>query len=180
MYVNTNVLNITIVVPYGLPCYTCMHFSEQNYTYKDIYLYIVVKNIRVYLYKTMKDTFDFTSYVRSGKLHEAFRITLEPRLKAALSDFSHDYIVIGSPEWDQMVDTIVSVTGMQGADLTDFLIGDFTYKGASFSDYMEGLDIRIMYEDDFEEEDPHQTSDTFVGPKGIEEVIKEVLSKKLS
>jgi hypothetical protein len=29
---------------------------------------------------------------------------------------------------------------------------------------MEALDIRIMYEDEFEEEDPHQTTDTFAGP----------------
>jgi hypothetical protein len=128
----------------------------------------------------MKDTFDFTSYVRSGKLHEAFRITLEPRLEAALSDFSHEYITVGSPEWDQLVDTIDTVTGMQDMDLTDFLIGDFSYKGAFFSDYMEALDIRIMYEDEFEEEEPHQTSDTFAGPKGIEEMVKEVLTKKLS
>jgi hypothetical protein len=79
-----------------------------------------------------------------------------------------------------MVATIDSVTGMQEADLTDFLIGDFTYKGGSFSDYMEALDIRIGYEDEFEEEEPHQTSDTFAGPKGIEELVKEVLTKRLS
>ena len=128
----------------------------------------------------MKDTFDFTSYVRSGKLHEAFRITLDPRLEAALDTFSHEYITVGSPEWDQLVDTIDTVTGMQEADLTDFLIGDFSYKGAFFSDYMEALDIRIMYEDDFEEEEPHQTTDTYAGPKGIEEMVKEVLTKRLS
>ena len=100
----------------------------------------------------MKDTFDFTSYVRSGKLHEAYRLNLDPRLEAALDTFSHEYITVGSPEWDQLVDTIDTVTGMQEADLTDFLIGDFSYKGAFFSDYMEALDIRIMYEDDFEED----------------------------
>jgi hypothetical protein len=128
----------------------------------------------------MKDTFDFTSYVRSGKLHEAYRLNLDPRLEAALDTFSHEYITVGSPEWDQLVDTIDTVTGMQDMDLTDFLIGDFSYKGAFFSDYMEALDIRIMYEDEFEEEEPHQTSDTFAGPKGIEEMVKEVLTKKLS
>jgi len=129
----------------------------------------------------MKDTFDFTSYVRSGKLHEAFEITLDPRLEAALSDFSYEYITVGSPEWDQMVSTIDSTTGMQEVDLTDFLIGDFTYRGGTFSDYMEGLDIRIVYDDyEFPDAEPHQTTDTFVGPKGIEEIIKEVLSKKLS
>ena len=128
----------------------------------------------------MKDTFDFTSYVRSGKLHEAFRITLDPRLEAALDTFSHEYITVGSPEWDQLVDTIDTVTGMQEADLTDFLIGDFSYKGAFFSDYMEALDIRIMYEDDFEEEEPHQTTDTYAGPKGIEEIVKEILGRRLS
>ena len=128
----------------------------------------------------MKDTFDFTSYVRSGKLHEAYELSLDPRLEAALDTFSHEYIMVGSPEWDQMVDTIASVTGMENIDLTDFLIGDFIYKGGNFSDYMEALDIRIGYEDDFEEEEPHQTTDTFVGPKGIEEMVKEVLKKKLS
>ena len=128
----------------------------------------------------MKDTFDFTSYVRSGKLHEAYELSLDPRLEAALDAFSHEYITVGSPEWDQMVDTIASVTGMENIDLTDFLIGDFIYRGGNFSDYMEALDIRIGYEDDFEEETPHQTTDTFVGPKGIEEIVKEVLKKKLS
>jgi len=128
----------------------------------------------------MKDTFDFTSYVRSGKLHEAYRLNLDPTLEAALDTFSHEYITVGSPEWDQLVDTIDSVTGMQDIDLTDFLIGDFTYKGGSFSDYMEALDIRIMYEDEFEEEEPHQTTDTYAGPMGIEEMVKEVLTKKLS
>lgn len=129
----------------------------------------------------MKDTFDFTSYVRSGRLNEAYELSLDPTLKAALDTFSHEYIMVGSSEWDQLVNTIDSVTRMQEADLTDFLIGDFTYKGGSFSDYMESSDIRIAYdEDDFEEETPHQTSDTFAGPKGIEEVVKEVLKKKLS
>jgi len=129
----------------------------------------------------MKDTFDFTSYVRSGRLNEAYELSLDPTLKAALDTFSHEYIMVGSPEWDQLVNTIDSVTRMQEADLTDFLIGDFTYKGGSFSDYMESSDIRIAYdEDDFEEETPHQTTDTFAGPKGIEEIVKEVLKKKLS
>lgn len=127
----------------------------------------------------MKDTFDFTSYVRSGRLNEAYELSLDPALEAALDTFSHEYIVAGSPEWDQVVDTIASVTQMQDADLTDFLIGDFSYKGGYLSDYIEALDIRIGYEDDFEEEEPHQTTDTFIGPKGIEEIIKEILNSKL-
>ncbi len=127
----------------------------------------------------MKDTFDFTSYVRSGRLNEAYELSLDPALKAALDTFSHEYIMVGSPEWDQVVDTIASVTQMQNADLTDFLIGDFSYKGGYLSDYIEALDIRIGYEDDFEEEEPHQTTDTFIGPKGIEEIIKEILNSKL-
>ena len=127
----------------------------------------------------MKDTFDFTSYIRSGRLNEAYELSLDPALEAALDTFSHEYIVVGSPEWDQVVDTIASVTQMQNADLTDFLIGDFSYKGGYLSDYIEALDIRIGYEDDFEEEEPHQTTDTFIGPKGIEEIIKEILNSKL-
>jgi hypothetical protein len=128
----------------------------------------------------MKDTFDFSSYVRSGKLHEAYTLNLDPRLETALGTFSHEYITVGSPEWDQLVATIDSVTGMEDIDLTDFLIGDFIYNGGNFSDYAEALDIRIGYEDEFEEEEPHQTSDTFAGPKGIEEIVKEVLTKRLS
>lgn len=128
----------------------------------------------------MKDTFDFTSYVRSGRLHEAYKLILDPTLEAALDAFSHEYIVVGSPEWDQLVDTIASVTQMSDMDLTDFLIGDFPYKGGPFSDYMESSDIRIVYDgDDFEEEEPHQTTDTFAGPKGIEEMVKGVLKSKL-
>ena len=128
----------------------------------------------------MKDTFDFTSYVRSGKLHEAYRLNLDPRLEAALGTFSHEYVMVGSPEWDQLVATIDSVTGMEDIDLTDFLIGDFIYKGGTFSDYMEALDIRISYEDDFVDEEPHRTSDTGVEPRGIGEVIKEILKSKLN
>ena len=128
----------------------------------------------------MKDTFDFTSYVRSGKLHEAYRLTLDPIIIAALDTFSHEYIMVGSPEWDQLVVTIASVSEMEEDDLDDFLVGDFLYKGGFFSDYMDALDIRIDHEDDFEDEEPHQTTDTYVGPKGIEEIVKEVLTERLS
>ena len=127
----------------------------------------------------MKDTFDFSSYVRSGRLHEAiFNMPLNPRLLSALEPFSNSYMTVGSSDWDQMVDIIQKVTGMEDNDLTDFLGGDFG--GPDLYDYAEALDIRIGYEDEFEEEEPHQTSDTFAGPKGIEEIVKEVLTKKLS
>jgi hypothetical protein len=127
----------------------------------------------------MKDTFDFTSYVRSGRLHEAiFNMPLNPRLVAALEPFSNSYMTVGSTDWDQMVDIISKVTGMDDNDLTDFLGGD--YGGPDLYDYAEALDIRIGYEDEFEEEEPHQTSDTYAGPKGIEEMVKEVLTRKLS
>jgi hypothetical protein len=127
----------------------------------------------------MKDTFDFSSYVRSGRLHEAnYNMPLNPRLLSALEPFSNSYMTVGSSDWDQMVDIISKVTGMGGNDLTDFLGGDFG--GPDLYDYVEALDIRIGYEDEFEEEEPHQTSDTFAGPKGIEEIVKEVLTKRLS
>jgi hypothetical protein len=127
----------------------------------------------------MKDTFDFTSYVRSGRLYEgSYNAPLNPLLVQALDNYSHDYVTIGSLEWDQMVDTIRKVTDLTGDDLTDFLGGDSG--GATLWDYAEALDIRIGYEDDFEEEEPHQTTDTFAGPKGIEEIVKEVLGKRLS
>ena len=128
----------------------------------------------------MRDTFDFTTYVRSGKLHEAYRLNLDPRLEAALDTFSREYVMVGSPEWDQLVATIDSVTGMEDIDLTDFLIGDFIYNGGNFSDYMEALDIRISYEDDFVDEEPHRTSDTGVEPRGIGEIIKEILKSKFN
>ncbi len=127
----------------------------------------------------MKDTFDFSSYVRSGRLHEAiFNMPLNPRLVSALEPFSNSYMTVGSSDWDQMVDIISKVTGMEDNDLTDFLGGDFG--GPDLYDYAEALDIRIGYEDEFEEEEPHQTSDTFAGPKGIEEIVKEVLTRRLS
>jgi hypothetical protein len=127
----------------------------------------------------MKDTFDFTSYVRSGRLYEgSYNAPLNPLLVQALDNYSHDYVTIGSLEWDQMVDTIRKVTDLTGDDLTDFLGGDSG--GATLWDYAEALDIRIGYEDEFEEEEPHQTTDTFAGPKGIEEIVKEVLGKRLS
>ena len=127
----------------------------------------------------MKDTFDFSSYVRSGRLHEAiFNMPLNPRLVSALEPFSNSYMTVGSSDWDQMVDIIQKVTGMEDNDLTDFLGGDFG--GPDLYDYAEALDIRIGYEDEFEEEEPHQTSDINAGPKGIEEIVKEVLTKRLS
>ena len=127
----------------------------------------------------MKDTFDFSSYVRSGRLHEAiFNMPLNPRLVSALEPFSNSYMTVGSSDWDQMVDIVQKVTGMEDNDLTDFLGGDFG--GPDLYDYAEALDIRIGYEDEFEEEEPHQTSDINAGPKGIEEIVKEVLTKRLS
>jgi beta-glucosidase-like glycosyl hydrolase len=133
----------------------------------------------------MNDTFDFTSYVRSDRLQELDRrITLDPTLVAALvavlDTFPSNRIMVGSPEWDQLVATIDSVTGMEDIDLTDFLVGDFIYKGGTFSDYMDDQGVRLDYEGDFEDEEPHQTTDTFAGPKGIEEMIKEVLKSKLT
>jgi len=127
----------------------------------------------------MKDTFDFSSYVRSGRLHEAiFNMPLNPRLVSALEPFSNSYMTVGSSDWDQMVDIVSKVTGMEDNDLTDFLGGD--YGGPDLYDYAEALDIRIGYEDEFADEEPHQTSDTFAGPKGIEEIVKEVLTRRLS
>ena len=130
----------------------------------------------------MKDTFDFTSYVRSGRLHELdLRITLDPTIIAALKDpFSNKRIMVGSSEWEQLVVTIASVSEMEEDELDDFLIGDFIYKGGSFSDYMDALGIRLEYEDDFTDEEPHQSSDIGVEPRGIEEIIKEILGRRLS
>ena len=128
----------------------------------------------------MKDTFDFTSYVRSGRLHEAYNVpnNLDVDILEALVGLANDTITLGSEEWDQIVDTFRDFAGLEGEKLTDFLIGDMKYDNAYFSDYMDELGISIDYEG--AQEDPHQTTDMFVGPKGIEEMVKEVLTRKLS
>ena len=60
------------------------------------------------------------------------------------------------------------------------------YEGEFEDDEYNGKGIEYYenenkkYEGDFEDEEPHQTTDTFAGPKGIEEMIKEVLKSKLN
>ena len=128
----------------------------------------------------MKDTFDFTSYVKSGKLHEAYNVlnNLDVDILEALVGLANDTITPGSEEWDQIVDIFRDFAGLEDEKLTDFLTGDLSYKGEFFSDYMDELDIRIDHEGS--QEEPHQTTDTYVGPRGIEEIVKEVLGKRLS
>jgi hypothetical protein len=128
----------------------------------------------------MKDTFDFSSYVRSGRLHEDSNDGfLNIPLYKALKPYSDSVIIVGSPEWYEIIDLAQEVAGYREEDLQGFLSGDFGSK-ADIYDYAEALDIRIDYEDKFKDEEPHQTSDTFAGPKGIEEIVKEVLTKRLS
>jgi len=128
----------------------------------------------------MKDTFDFSSYVRSGRLHEDSNDGfLNVPLLRALKPYSDSVIIVGSPEWYEIIDLAQEVAGYREEDLQGFLSGDFGSK-ADIYDYAEALDIRIDYEDKFKDEEPHQTSDTFAGPKGIEEIVKEVLTKRLS
>ena len=128
----------------------------------------------------MKDTFDFSSYVRYGRLHEDSNDGfLNIPLYKALKPYSDSVIIVGSPEWYEIIDLAQEVAGYREEDLQGFLSGDFGSK-ADIYDYAEALDIRIDYEDKFKDEEPHQTSDTFAGPKGIEEIVKEVLGKKLS
>jgi hypothetical protein len=76
------------------------------------------------------------------------------------------------------VDTFRDFAGLEGEYLADFLSGDMPYRDAYFSEYMDELGISIDH--DGSQEEPHQTSDTFAGPKGIEEIVKEVLTKRLS
>ena len=128
----------------------------------------------------MKDTFNFSSYVRSGRLHEDSNDGfLNVPLLRALKPYSDSVIIVGSPEWYEIIDLAQEVAGYREEDLQGFLSGDFGSK-ADIYDYAEALDIRIDYEDKFKDEEPHQTSDTFAGPKGIEEIVKEVLTKRLS
>ena len=128
----------------------------------------------------MKDTFNFSSYVRSGRLHEDSNDGfLNIPLYKALKPYSDSVIIVGSPEWYEIIDLAQEVAGYREEDLQGFLSGDFGSK-ADIYDYAEALDIRIDYEDKFKDEEPHQTSDTFAGPKGIEEIVKEVLTKRLS
>lgn len=132
----------------------------------------------------MNDTFDFTSYVRSGRLAEV-TYSLSPQLLDALSPFQDSYVVIGSNDWNDIKLRVQEVTGFEdigdNEDLKDFLTGDFTFEGGYFSDYMERLDIRIESEDyEFPDAEPHQTSDTGSQPRGIGEVINEVLKSKFN
>jgi len=128
----------------------------------------------------MRDTFDFTSYVRSGRLHEAYNVpsNLDINILEALVGLSNDTVTLGSQEWDMIVDTFRDFAGLEDEELTDFLSGDMSYRDAYFSEYMDELGISIDH--DGSQEEPHQTSDTFAGPKGIEEIVKEILGKRLS
>jgi hypothetical protein len=130
----------------------------------------------------MKDTFDFTSYVRSGRLHEWYNVpaNLDRRILRAFVelDLANETVFYESQEWDTIVNTFKNMTGLEGEDLIDFLTGDISYKGAFFSEYMDELGISLDH--DGLQDEPHQTTDTFTGPKGIEEVIGQVLKSKLT
>jgi hypothetical protein len=128
----------------------------------------------------MKDTFDFTSYVRSGRLHESSEDGfLNVPLLRALKPYEYSSIVIGGPEWYKISDLAEKVAGYGEEDLQGFLSGDFGSR-ANIFDYAEALDIEINDDIKFTDEEPHQTTDTYVGPRGIEEIIKEILGKRLS
>ena len=129
----------------------------------------------------MKDTFDFTSYVRSGRLHERiYNAPLNPELLKALDPFGHMYVEQGSDDWDELVKTVQMVfPHFDEQELQDFLTDD--YGGSGLGDYAEALDIRIVGMDyELPDAEPHQTSDTFAGPKGIGEIIKEILKSKFT
>jgi hypothetical protein len=126
----------------------------------------------------MKDTFDFTSYVRSGRLHEEENnySGLNPQLLTALQDYRNSVVVVGSGEWYQIADIAQEVLGLSDDDLHYFLGGDFG--GPDVWEYAKELGITMKYKED--EEQPHRTSDTGVKPRGIGEVIKEILKSKLT
>ena len=128
----------------------------------------------------MKDTFDFTSYVRSGRLHESSEDGfLNVPLLRALKPYEYSKIVIGGPEWYEISDLAEKVAGYGEEDLQGFLSGDFGSR-ANIFDYAEALDIEINNDIKFTDEEPHRTSDIGVEPRGIEEIIKEILGRRLS
>jgi len=128
----------------------------------------------------MKDTFDFTSYVRSGRLNEySDDGFLNVPLLRALKPYSDSTIIIGGEDWYKISDLAQEIAGYREEDLQGFLSGDFGSKADIF-DYAQALDIQIDDDIKFTDEEPHQTTDTFIGPKEIEEIIKEILTQKLS
>ena len=125
----------------------------------------------------MKDTFDFTSYIRSGRLHEAmFETPFDPNLIQALDSFRDSVVIVGSDEWYQMADIAQEVLNMDDDDLHYFLGGDSG--GPSIWDYAKELGITIEYKED--EQEPHHDSDTNAEPKRIGEIISEVLKSKFN
>lgn len=116
----------------------------------------------------MKDTFDFTSYVRSGRLHEEETTPdgLNSQLLAALEDFRNSVVIVGSDEWYQIADIAQEVLNLDDDDLHYFLGGDFG--GPDVWEYAKELGITMKYKED--EEDP-----TDLG-----EIIREVLKSKLT
>jgi hypothetical protein len=79
----------------------------------------------------MKDTFDFTSYVRSGRLHEGMYSTpLNRELLKALEPFSNSYVQQGSDEWDKVVSAVQMVfPHFDEQELEDFLVDDYGCAG---------------------------------------------------
>ena len=126
----------------------------------------------------MKDTFDFSSFVQSGRLYERLHITpLNPELLSALKPFANRYIQWGSDDWGRIVGIVEMIfPHFDEEELQDFLTDD--YGGSGLGEYAQELDIRIQGA--IPDEEPHQTSDTFAGPKGIGEVIKEILKSKFT
>lgn len=129
----------------------------------------------------MKDTFDFTSYVRSGRLHEgSYNAPLNPELLQALDPYSHTYVSQGSEDWSKIVAIVKAVfPHFNEQELEDFLVDD--YDGGGLGEYAQDLDIRITGIDyEFPDAEPHRTSDTGVEPRGVGEIIKEILTRRLS
>jgi len=125
----------------------------------------------------MKDTFNFTSFVHSGRLHESrFQSPLNPKLVRAFNSFRGTTVTIGSDEWYQMADIAQEILNMDDDDLHYFLGGDSG--GLSIWDYAKELGITMKYKED--EEEPHHHSDTNAEPKRIGDIIDEVLKSKFN
>lgn len=125
----------------------------------------------------MKDTFDFSSYIRSGRLHESMMgSSFNPTLLQAFKPLAGSTVIVGSDEWYQMADTAQQILNLDGDDLHYFLGGDFG--DPSIWDYAKELDITIEYKDS--EEELHDNLDTNAEPNSMSEIIKEVLKSKFN
>ena len=132
----------------------------------------------------MSDNFNFSAYVKSGRLHEGiFGTSLDPKILKALEPWSNGHIIVGTGgQFDQIMDSVWKASGHNRDSYKDFLEGSFlsafidSSQHPNIWDYADKLNINIVGDSN----QPHQTSDVGVKPTGIHELVKEIVSRKLS